>query len=240
MTTPTETPGLEESARSASAPAAAKQAPKRAPQRAKQKAQPAGMKVEHSAHGRTRARLSKEHRTPEKMAAIQEELEKHPDVQNVEIDQRTGSVVITHDKDRQGHQVMKEALQDVEMLAGLLFEVPIGEDEDEAGGDETERLDRKIADLLSRADEWQAQRTGIHGRGVILSGAVAALGVAQIAIYGISLEMLPGPMLLYIAYDIHRKVREDEMEMEGRGKKAGKQTAGSSEPAAKGLQPTAA
>jgi hypothetical protein len=238
MTTPTETPGPVDSARSASAPAAAKRAPKRA----KQKIQPAGIKVEHSAHGRTRARISKEHLTPEKIEAIKTELEKHPDVQTVHVDQRTGSVLITHDKDRQGHAVIKEALQDVEMLAGLLFEVPIGEDEaeGEGGGDETGRLDRKIAELLSRADEWQAQKTGIHGRGVILSSAVAALGVAQIAVYGISLEMLPGPMLLYIAYDIHRKVREDEMAMEGRGKKAAKKASDSSESTAKGTQPATA
>jgi hypothetical protein len=236
MTARTETPGDQPpdagSSAAGSAPAQA------APKKRKKTLQSDNIKVEHSAHGRTRARVRKEDRTPEKLAAIKAELEQHPDVLNVRIDQRTGSVVFEHDKERKGHEVLVEAFSDVEMLAGLLFEVPIGEEE--GGGDDTDRLDRKIADLLSRADEWQAQKTGIHGRGVILSGAVAALGVAQIAIYGISLEMLPGPMLLYIAYDIHRKVRADEMAIEGRGQKAVKKTGDSSESTAKGLQPAAA
>jgi hypothetical protein len=60
--------------------------------------------------------------------------------------------------------------------------------------------------------------------------------------------MLPGPMLLYIAYDIHRKVREDERKLEA--KKAAEMARQNAEPTsapgsaesphAGGLQPAAA
>ena len=227
MTTSAEVPETEEKA-----PAEGKPAPtKRTPQGTKPKMRRAGYAVEHKATGRTRVRLSKEYRTPEHMASIEKHLSEHPDVKNVKINQKTGSVVIQHNHERDGREVIAETFKGVELLAGLLLEVPIGEDEEgEGGGGEYGKLDQKLADLTSRFDEWQAQKTGIHGRGVVISGAVAGLGVAQMVIYGISLEMLPGPMLLYIAYDIHRKVREEEMAREGRGKKAVKKEGDSSEP----------
>ena len=183
------------------------------PKQSKPKMKSAGVVVEHRSRGRTRVRLSKEHRTPEKMAAIQEQLSQHPDVQSVEINQRTGSVVIKHSHERDGREVIKETFKGAEALAGLILEVPIGEDE-EGGGGEYGKLDQTLADLGARFDEWQARRTHIHGRGVFLAGGIAGLGVAQIAIFGISLEMLPGPILLYIAYDVHRKVRMEEEKLE--------------------------
>ncbi len=70
MTTPTET-GPGESAPEQQA----------SQKKSKKTLHPDNIKVEHSAHGRTRARVRKEDRTPEKMAAIKAELEQHPDVQ---------------------------------------------------------------------------------------------------------------------------------------------------------------
>jgi hypothetical protein len=230
MTTPTN----DASSESTTAPLATKSEAKGA----KPKTRRAGIVVEHRVRGRTRIRLGKEHRTPEKMAAIQEELNKNPDITSVKINQRSGSVTIEHAHHRDGRELIKESFEGVEILAGLLLEVPVGGDE-EGGEDGEGRLDRKLAEIVTQIDEWQAQKTHIRGRGVLVSGAVAALGVAQIAIYGISLEMLPGPMLLYIAYDIHRKVREDEMALEGRGKKAAKKADESTASTAKGLQPAA-
>jgi hypothetical protein len=183
------------------------------PKQSKRKTKSAGVVVEHTSRGRTRMRLSKELRTPEKMAAIQEQLSQHPDVQSVEINQRTGSVLIKHGHERDGREVIKETFEGAEVLAGLILEVPIGEEE-EGGGGEYGKLDQTLADLTSRFDEWQARKTGIHGRGRVVASGIAGLGILQIALFGISLEMLPGPVLLYIAYDIHRKVSKEEAEME--------------------------
>jgi hypothetical protein len=185
------------------------------PKQSKPKMKSAGVVVAHRSLGRTRVRLSKEHRTPEKMAAIQEQFSQHPDVQSVEINQRTGSVLIKHSHERDGREVLKETFAGAEVLAGLVLEVPIGEDqEQDGGGGEYGKLDETLADLASRIDEWQAKRTHIHGRGAFLAGGIAGLGVVQMAIYGISLEMLSGPILLYIAYDVHRRVRMEEEKLE--------------------------
>jgi hypothetical protein len=184
------------------------------PKQSKPKMKRAGVVVEHRSLGRTRVRLSKEHRTPEKMAAIQEQLSQHPDVQSVEINQRTGSVLIKHSHERDGHEVLKETFGGVEVLAGLLLEVPIGEDEEkDGGGGEYGKLDQTLADLVYRGDKWVYKKTGLRLRGQIIAGSIAALGVAQIAITGIGLELLPGPVLLYIAYDIyHRESKEPPLD----------------------------
>ena len=180
------------------------------PKQSKPKMKRAGVVVEHRSLGRTRVRLNKEHRTPEKMAAIQEQLSQHPDVQSVEINQRTGSVLIKHSHERDGHEVIKETFAGAEILAGLILEVPIGEDEEkDGGGSEYGKLDQTLADLVYQGDKWVYRKTGLRLRGQLLAGSIAALGVAQIAITGIGLELLPGPVLLYIAYDIyHRESKE--------------------------------
>ena len=68
-------------------------------------------KVESKTPGRTRVRVKKELRTPENMAKIQQKLEEHPDVKDVTVNQRTGSVVFTHDKDKDGHGVLAAVVQ---------------------------------------------------------------------------------------------------------------------------------
>ena len=42
-----------------------------------------------------------------------------------------------------------------------------------------------------------------------MAGSIAGLGVAQIAITGITLEALPGPILLWIAWDIYHRVAKE-------------------------------
>ncbi len=172
--------------------------------KAKPKMKRAGVVVEHRSRGRTRVRVRKDLRTPEHMANIKAQLEQHPDVESVKVSHQTGSVVIKHKHERDGRELIKESFEGVEIVAGMFLDVPLGEDE-EGGG-----RDQKLADLIARLDEWQYQRTHVHGQGVVVSGAIAGLGILQIAIYGISLEMLPGPVLIYIGYDIHRRVRLEE------------------------------
>jgi hypothetical protein len=189
---------------------------KAAGNRRKQMKQPAGVVVEHKTDGRTRLRVREDLRTSTQMAMIQDQISQHPDVQNVEINERTGSIVMKHAVHRDADDLLEECLEGAEGLAELFLDVPIGEDDD--GGGEYARVDRTLADIISRADEWQAKRTHIHGRGALAAGAIAGLGILQMAIYGISLEMLPGPVLLFIAYDIHRRVKLEEKAKEAAAK----------------------
>ncbi len=191
-----------------------KRAKRRSGKRAKKGSESPSLTVESTTPGRTQVRLSKELRTPESTAKIKEQLEQHPNVHSVEINQQTGSVVIKHDEHRQGHEVLKEAAKDREVLAGLLLEVPIGEEEGEdEGGGEYGKLDQGLADLVYRVDKAVYKRTGLRFRGQLLAGSIASLGILQLVVYGISLEMLPGPILLYIAYDVyHRESKEPPLD----------------------------
>lgn len=207
---------------------AKKAATRRAEQRAEQPIEAYFGSVESKTPGRTRIRVKKELRSKDAMAQIQQELTQHEDVKQVTVNAQTGSIVIEHTKHREGHAIFKEALKDVELVGGVLLEVPVAEEEGDSkvdqGGGEYARVDNMLSDLASRVDEWQAQYTHIHGRGFLLSGTIAGLGVLQIAVVGITWELLPGPVLLYIAYDIHRRVTKEEKEMEAR--KQGAQQAG--------------
>lgn len=170
--------------------------------------------IESSVAGRTRLRLKPELRTPEMMAQVQAELNDHEHVGNVEINPRTGSVVIEHAKNRPGLHILKEALGEAELIGAAVLEVPESdEDGEDGGGDRFAKLDQQLADLVYKVDYHVWKRTGLHFRGQILAGTVAGLGIAQIAAFGISLEVIPGPLLLWIAWDIyHREAKEPPFE----------------------------
>jgi len=157
-------------------------------------------KVASAVPGRTRLRLKPELRTPETAAKIQAQLASHEDVQEVTVNQRTGSVLIAHVKHRPGEDIFVEACKEAELIG-------------EGGGDRFAKLDQQMADLVYKTDYVVWKKTGLHFRGQILAGSVAGLGIAQIALFGISLEMLPGPLLLWIAWDIyHREAKEPPFE----------------------------
>jgi hypothetical protein len=164
-------------------------------------------KVESSVPGRTRLRLKPELRTPEAVAQVKERLQSHPDVGDVSVNPRTGSVVVVHARHRGGEAIAAEALREAEFLAAAVFDLPdAGE---EGGEDRFGKLDQQLADLVYRVDYAVWRKTGLRFRGQLLSGGIAGLGLAQIALFGISLEMLPGPLLLWIAWDIYHRVSQE-------------------------------
>ena len=164
-------------------------------------------KVESSVPGRTRLRLTPEHRTPEALARVKDRLERHPDVGAVSVNPRTGSVVVVHARHRGGQQIAAEALREAEVLTAALFDLP---DDAEGGGeDRFGKHDQQLADLVYRLDAAVWRKTGLRFRGQLLAGGIAGLGVAQIALFGLSLELLPGPLLLWIAWDIYHRVSKE-------------------------------
>jgi hypothetical protein len=160
--------------------------------------------------GRTRLRLKPELRTPGGAAAVKQRLDGHADVRDVTVDPRTGSVLVVHATHRKGEEIAAEALRDAEVFAAALFDLPDGgDDADGAGGDRFGKLDQVLANLVYRLDYAIWRRTRLRFRGQLLAGGVAGLGVAQIARFGLSLEMLPGPLLLWIAWDIYHRVAKE-------------------------------
>ena len=174
--------------------------------------------IKSTTHGRIRMQLRPEYRMPEMMAQIKAQLEKDERVQEVTINGRTGSVTVKYASEHSGHGLLWKAMQEAELVGEAAFELP--EDEEEpgegkvggGGGESTYgKLDGQVASVIYKFDLAVFRRTRgkIHLRGRVVPLALAGLGVAQIAIYGIGLELLPGPLLIWIAHDIHHRVAKE-------------------------------
>ena len=168
--------------------------------------------------GRLRLQLRPEYRTPEAMAKIKANLEADEWVSDVIVNERTGSVTLKYSAEHHGHSLLYNAIQEAELVGEAAFDLPEDEDEEEesgGGGGTYGKLDQQAADLMVKVDQAIYHRSGgrIHTRGRVFPLAIAGLGVAQMAIYGISLEMLPGPLLIWLAHDIHRRFSREHEEM---------------------------
>ena len=77
------------------------------------------------------------------------------------------------------------------------------------GEDPYGKLDQQLADLVYKVEGVVYKKTGLRFRGQIIAGTVAGLGVAQMVLYGISFEMLPGPVLIWLGWDIYHRVNKE-------------------------------
>jgi hypothetical protein len=165
-------------------------------------------KVESKIPGRMRVRVKPELRSKESAARLQKSLDNHPDIRDAEVNPQTGSVTFTHKPGKDGHKILSEVLQEAELLADVAFEIP-SEDEGEGGEDPYGKLDQQLADLVYKVEGVVYKKTGLRFRGQIIAGTVAGLGVAQMLLYGISFEMLPGPVLIWLGWDIYHRVNQE-------------------------------
>ncbi len=167
-------------------------------------------KVESKIPGRMRVRVKPELRSQEASARLQKSLDNHPDIRNAQVNPQTGSVTFTHNPGKDGHKILAEVLQEAELLADVAFDIPATE-EGEAGGGEDPygKLDQQLADITYKVEGYVYRKTGLRFRGQVVAGTVAGLGIAQMAIYGISLEMLPGPVLIWLGWDIYHRVNKE-------------------------------
>jgi hypothetical protein len=168
--------------------------------------------IKSATHGRIRLQLRPEYRAPEVMASLKAQLEKDKRVDEVTINERTGSVIVKYiaEYPSHGHSLLWKAVQEVELVGEIAFDLEPTEDEEEpgekdGGGGTYGKLDQQVADLMYKIDGAIYRRTDgkIHVRGRVLPLTLAGLGVVQMAIYGIGLELIPGPLLIWLAHDIH-------------------------------------
>lgn len=166
--------------------------------------------VESKVPGRMRVRLRHNLRTQETVDRIQGSLDSHPDIRDAKVNPMTGSVTFTHDPGKDGHKILAEVLREGELLADVAFDIPTEEEGEEGGGEDPYgKLDQQLADLTYRVEGYVYRKTGLRFRGQVVAGTVAGLGIFQMFAYGISLEMLPGPVLVWLGWDIYHRVNKE-------------------------------
>jgi copper chaperone CopZ len=77
--------------------------------------------VVSSTPGRTRFRVSSEHRNQEEMERIVENLQAPPFVDSVEYNNKTGSILVHHDTSKEALQAIKDIMQNL----GMMLQAPV-------------------------------------------------------------------------------------------------------------------
>jgi hypothetical protein len=157
--------------------------------------------VAHHLPHRTRLKLPREHRDAATIKKLQDSIKNTPGVSAVEINQRTGSVLIHHDEDPEILTNVSHAIDDV---AGELFEVLL-----EAGGVEIPGLSifaHVIREQLSGLDNRLAVATNnVIDLKMLVPLAFFGAGVIQSKRHLGWLDQVPAWVLFYFAYDAYMK-----------------------------------
>ncbi|HSR24575.1 MAG TPA: hypothetical protein VLW53_13555 [Candidatus Eisenbacteria bacterium] len=152
-------------------------------------------RVEHDGAGRVRARVRRQDRSPERMARVRRHLEAHDAVRSVEVNARTGSVLV------RGHEA--ERTDRLQAALGECLELV-----EEAG---PERLPEAgveaVVILLGRFDGWIVRSTGsrVSLRWLVPAGFVA-VALRQLVRTGPTVGDLPWFVLLYYGVDSFLKL----------------------------------
>lgn len=148
--------------------------------------------VEHRGAGRVRARVERHARSPEHMARVRRHLEGHPAVQAVEVNQRTGSVLVRGKETDGLHAALDECLEIVEESGP--------ENVPEAGVE-------AIVVLLRGVDRRIMRSTGgrLSLRWLVPAGFIA-VALRQLVRSGLTVGEIPWFVLLYYGVDSFLKL----------------------------------
>jgi hypothetical protein len=148
--------------------------------------------VEHQSAGRVRVRVGREHRSPEHMERVRAQLEAHPDVHSVEVNPRTGSVLVRGDDIGR----LRAA------LGGFLELV------DEAGPDNVQEAGiESVVVLVSQVDRRIQQATGSRlSLRWLVPASFIAIAIRQLFRSGFTVGELPWFVLLYYGVDSFLKL----------------------------------
>jgi len=150
------------------------------------------VRLEHHSDGRVRARVSREDRSPEQMEAMRRELSSQPAVHNVEVNPRTGSVLLEGEDTR----ALEKAL-------GEVFDVVA----DVAGGESPRAGVESLVLVIKQADRRLRRSTGQRfSLRWLVPAAFIAAGLRQVMKQGVTLGTIPWYVLLYYGVDSFLKL----------------------------------
>ncbi|HEY9678761.1 MAG TPA: cation transporter [Drouetiella sp.] len=157
--------------------------------------------VKHHLPHRTRIKVPNDHRDPGKMDAVKNQLQALPGVQAVEVNHRTGSVVVHHDERSDTLELMGTA---IESICDELFEEILAVEEIEFPG--LSVVAQVIRNFLSKADIKVAEGTqNVVDLKMIVPLLFFGAGVVKSRQTGNWWGEVPAWVLFYYAYDSYMK-----------------------------------
>lgn len=152
-------------------------------------------RLEHHTDGRVRVRVAREGRSVEHMDAVRRKLSSNPAVRHVDVNPRTGSVLLQGEDVRALVEALSEVL-DVVAEAG-------GPEAPTAGVESLVLLVKKTDRRLKRAT---GQRFSLRW---LVPAAFIAAGVRQLMRQGFTLGTIPWYVLLYYGVDAFLKLHPE-------------------------------
>ena len=157
--------------------------------------------ITHHLPHRTRLRLPKEHRDAATIKKVHEKLKKTAGVSDVEINPRTGSVLIHHDEDP---VILEKVSNSLDEVAGELFEAILAAEGIEIPG--LSIFAHVIRERLSHLDNRLAVATNnLIDLKMLVPLAFFGTGVFQARRNTGWLDQVPAWVLFYCAYDAYMK-----------------------------------
>ena len=165
--------------------------------------------------GRVRLRVPASHRNPVDLQQFAAGLRRLTGVERVTTNHRTGSVLVTGTvgtRSLDGAAVDEASVDD-----GIL------DDLDEIGnvlsfgmgGAEVDGIASQLGSTIARLNRRLYEATGENYHlGTLVPGSMAVVGVWQTVRTGLGLELIPGPLMLWLAWDLYRSFGRDPNEDE--------------------------
>ncbi|MBV9387238.1 MAG: hypothetical protein JOZ78_12515 [Chroococcidiopsidaceae cyanobacterium CP_BM_ER_R8_30] len=148
--------------------------------------------------GRTRFKLPPHRRNYQEMERIASGLQSHPDVQDVQFNTQTGSILVHHDAQHSDLQEMKGVMRDLGVvfadLTGSADLLSVGS----SGGEGSFDFNSAISDLNQQV---LALTNGIIDLRYVLPIGLGALAVFQLMTFGWQFDVVPWFVLAYFAID---------------------------------------
>ncbi len=162
--------------------------------------------VVSSTPGRTRFKVPPHRRTHQQMEQLAASIEAHPDVQGVQFNTQTGSLLVHHDPNQAILHEVKDALRDL----GCVFADVTGTSELVSFKDESGKnldFDSAIEHLNSQVLELT---NGIVNLQYVLPLGLGLLAVLQFLTFGWQFDIVPWYVLFYFAVDSFIKLNLQE------------------------------
>ena len=150
--------------------------------------------------GRLRVRLHRHSRHQHIMMQLKKTIEEHQGVHGVEMNHAAGSITVKYDEQTHGGMGIFDLLEDLDVIVGTVTEAPQIEDPTEGNGHSKAAM--TLAGALDDLDKRVAEFTGhtVNLR-TLFPLSLAGLGVWRIMESGLMFEMVPGWLLLWLAFD---------------------------------------